>query len=373
MALIWGLMGLVVIGLLIWTIVLVTSAQSVPVVSNTYPVGVTPSGISITPDGKYAYVANSNNYGISGSDSVTVLDLIRGVVLTTITDPSFNQPYTVTIDSTGTYAYVTNSGSPSVSGQSGTISIVTIATNTVTGTISGFNGPSGLVIVGNNGYVNEYGAAGSTLSSGMANTVKVVDMTTKAITHTITVGLAPAAITATLDGKFVYVANYTTGLSGAGSVSVIDTSTNTVTKTITGFFGPFSIVIPNTKNAYVSNFGSNNFSPYGTTISVIDLATNTITSTINVGIQPSPLAFSKKYLFVGNYNSLYASPSTFENLTYGEGTVNVIDLATNKVLAPTIKVGQSPAGLAVSPTTGNLYCTGYTSNTVSEVRVSSVW
>jgi DNA-binding beta-propeller fold protein YncE len=47
-----------------------------PVVSKVFNCGVTPAGIAITPDSSSAYVANNNNYTITGSDSVTVLDLI---------------------------------------------------------------------------------------------------------------------------------------------------------------------------------------------------------------------------------------------------------------------------------------------------------
>ena len=71
-------------------------------VVTSYNTGITPTGIAITNDGKKAYVANNNNYGITGQDSVTVLDLTTQLPLTTINDVSFSQPYTITMSPDGT-------------------------------------------------------------------------------------------------------------------------------------------------------------------------------------------------------------------------------------------------------------------------------
>lgn len=427
------------------------------VVSNTFTTGVTPAGIAITPNGLYAYVANNNNYGIQGSDSVTVLDLKSGLVLTTITDDSFNQPYTITINSAGTIAYVTNSNTPNptvvlnmtnagltysaanslvttTSGSGtglkisivavnigtgailtyvvdsngidyeigdtvtlssdgnnlatfevtalfplGTITKIDIATNTVTGTLTGFDGPSGMVIKGTTAYVNNYGAP-SGLLSGNGHTITVINVDTNTIITTIEMGASPAAAPAALaitpDEAFIYVANYVDGNAGTGNVKVISTATNTVVATIPGLSGPFAIAInPNGLKAYVTNFGSNNFAPYGTTVSVINTATNTITKTINVGIQPSGIAVTPdgEYVYVTNYNTLYAGGATtpiinsFTSLTPGTGTVNIIDATTEALVAPTIVVGQSPSAIAISPGGTFSYVTNFISNTVSVI------
>src|SRR3989338_2590814 len=116
----------------------------------TITVGVNPAVIAITPDNRYGYVANNNNYAIPGQDCVTVLDLRTNLPITTIFDNSFDEPYRITINKAGTKAYVANSGGS-------TISIIDIATNTVTGIITGFDGPSGIVIKGHRAYVNNYG------------------------------------------------------------------------------------------------------------------------------------------------------------------------------------------------------------------------
>lgn len=335
----------------------------------TMPVGVTPAGLAVTPDNKFAYVANNNNYGIAGSDSVTVLDLTNNTLVTTILDLSFQEPYTVTINAAGTKAYVTNSNGS-------TITIIDIATNTVSGIITGFDGPSGMVITpdGTTAYVNNYGGPGG-VGSGNGTTVRVVDLNTNTIVGPpIVVGLAPASLAITPDGAFVYVINYVTGNPGTGTVSIIRTSDNTVIPpTITGLSGPFAIAItPDGQFAYVTNFGSNNFAPYGTTVSVINLSTNTIIATIDLGIQPSGIAITPdgRLAYASNYNTLYAGPM-FTNLTAGQGTVNIIDIATNTVIPPIIAVDQSPDAIAISTNGEFAYVSNYTSNTVNAIALQS--
>lgn len=333
----------------------------------TIPVGDTPAGIAVTPDNRFAYVANNNNDGIPGGDTVSVINLATNTVIQTISDPSFNEPYTVTINAAGTRAYVTNSNGT-------TVTIIDIATNEVIGTITGFDGPSGFAITpdGNTAYVNNYGSPPPGVGSGNATTVRVVNLNTNTIVGPpITVGLAPASLAITPDGEFVYVINYVDGNPGTGTTSIIRTSDNTVVGTIPGFSGPFSIAItPNGCFAYITNFGSNNFSPVGTTVSVVNLKTNTVIATIQVGTQPSGIAITPNgcFAYVTNYNTLYLGPN-FTNLTAGVGTVYVIDIATNKLLCPVIVTGSSPANIAISPNGCFAYVTNYTSHTVSVINI----
>ena len=334
----------------------------------TINVGVTPAGIAITPNSKTAYVANNNNYGIAGQDTVSVLDLKHNMLKTTISHSSFYEPYTITLNANGSRAYVTNSNST-------TVTVIDTQCNVVINVIDGFDGPSGFVITpnGKKAYVNNYGGPEG-LQSGNGKTVRVVDLMTNTIVGApIQVGLAPAAMAITPDGKYVYVINYEDGNPGTGTISIIDTLTDTVIKTINGFSGPFGISItPDGKYAYVTNFGSNNFAPFGTTVSVVKLSTNTIKDTITVGIQPSGIAITPngKYAYVSNYNTLYADGAPqFEDLTAGRGTVNIIKLKDNEVIEPTIPVDQSPANIAIAPNGKYAYVTNYTSNTVNVIQL----
>lgn len=332
----------------------------------TINVGVNPAGMAFTPDSKFAYVANSNNYGVTGEYTVSVLNLVNNTVKQTISDPSFNEPYAIAINSAGTKAYVANSNSS-------TVTIIDIATNTVSGVIGGFDGPSGIVINDqtNIAYVNNYGGPGG-VGSGNGTTVSVLDLTTNTITGVLTVGLAPADLALSRDNRFVYVINYVDGNPGTGTMSVINTSDNSVLLNVTtGLSGPFAIAItPNDKYAYITDFGSNNFDPIGTTVSVVDLATYQIATTVETGIQPSGVDVTPngRLAYVTNYNTLYAG-SNFTKLTAGDGTVNIIDTITNKVIAPIILIGRSPHGIYIAPDGKFAYVSNYTSNTVTVIAL----
>lgn len=326
-------------------------------VCETYNVGVNPASLAITSDGHYAYVANNNNYGIPGSDSVTVLNLKKGVPKLTIHDSSFAGPYRIAIDKCGKFAYVCNSNST-------TVSIINIHTNKVIGIINGFDGPGGIVLSKKLAYVTNYGAGNM---SGLGNTVSVVDLKTRQIINTITVDLAPAALALNPCYDYLYVICYVDGNPLTGTLNIISTKTNTIITTITGFSGPFGIALTHDAHfAYISSFGSNNFSPYGTTVSIVDLKKHHIIKNIEVGIQPASITISHKYAYVSNYNALYAGPN-FTNLTYGQGTVNIICLKTNRVIAPTIPVGQTPSTIVLSPCNNKLYVCNYVQNTVTTI------
>lgn len=218
--------------------------------------------------------------------------------------------------------------------------------------------------------MTNYGAPGG-LQSGNGKTISVVDLRNRQIIDTITVDLAPSALALSSNNKYLYVMCYVDGLPGNGKLDIIQTKTNKIIKTISGFFGPFGIVVSKDCHyAYVSNFGSNNFSPYGNEISVVDLHKYKIIKNIKVGIQPSGIAITEKYLYISNYNSLYADPIKFLNLTYGEGTINIICLKTNKVI-DTISVGQTPSTLTLSYDEKNLYVSKYVQNTIAKLNLQN--
>jgi YVTN family beta-propeller protein len=133
-------------------------------------VGVNPTGVAVTPDGKHVYVTN-------GFNAVSVIATATNTVVATI--PVGIDPNGVAVSPDGKHAYVANQGSNSVS-------VIDTATNTVVA----------MITVGS-------GYAGGRPGSG------------------------PNAIAVTPDGKHAYVANYL-----SNNVSVIDTATNTVVATV---------------------------------------------------------------------------------------------------------------------------------------------
>jgi YVTN family beta-propeller protein len=93
---------------------------TVPVVSGSYNAG--PYAVAITPDGAFAYTANS------AADSVSVIDTATNKVTGNITVGS--TPHGVAITPDGAFAYVTNE-------ISNTVSVIDTTTNKVVDTVQG--------------------------------------------------------------------------------------------------------------------------------------------------------------------------------------------------------------------------------------------
>ena len=238
-------------------------------------------------------------------------------------------------------AYVTNMGSKNVS-------VIDTFTNLVFATINVGHYPLGVVVNPNGTKV---------YVANMDGTVSIIDTSTNNVIGTIEVGNYPYGIAVNPDGTKVYAANY-----GSNNVSVIDTSTNTVTATVPVGVTPLGVAVsPDGKKVYVANYNSDN-------ISVIDAATNKITDTVNVGDFPVGIAVNPDgtKVYVANINP-FGSEMNYERMI---GTVSVINATTNNVTA-TVKIGESPSGIAVNPTGTKVYVANYGSSNVSVIDTST--
>jgi YVTN family beta-propeller protein len=106
-------------------------------------------------------------------------------------------------------------------------------------------------------------------------------------------------------------------------------------------------VSPDSAHTYVTTNSADG------TVTVIDTATNTVSTTIPVGPRPVGVAVSP------DGAQLYVTNSD-------DGTVSVIDTATNTV-STTIAVGSSPLWAAVSPSGTRVYVTNSGDNTISVI------
>jgi YVTN family beta-propeller protein len=105
------------------------------------------------------------------------------------------------------------------------------------------------------------------------------------------------------------------------------------------------------QNAYITNAGDG-------TVSVIDTATDTaIGSPISVGNSPGGV-------------SVAPDGSTVYVANHGDGTVSAIDTASNTVIA-TIPVGLSPEGVAITPDGGKVYVANNADSTVSVIDTAT--
>jgi YVTN family beta-propeller protein len=259
------------------------------------PVGNTPQGVAVTPDGSEVYVTNFDDGTVSVINTAT--SMVPGAPI-----PVGTNPYGVAVTPDGSKAYIANNGD-------GTVSVINTATNTVSGSpIAVGTNPIGVAVTpdGSKAYVTNYGDG----------TVSVINTATNA-TSSINVAGSPYGVAVTPDGSKVYVANP----AYPGSVSVIDTTTNAVITAIPFGIGsaPYGVVVtPDGSKVYVTN------NAFGT-VSVIDTATEAVV------VQAIPVGY-------GNGASLpfgvAVTPdgSNVYVVNFRDATVSVIDTASNTAL-----------------------------------------
>jgi YVTN family beta-propeller protein len=180
--------------------------------------------------------------------------------------------------------------------------------------------------------------------NGAAETLSVLDVEASEITNDVmTVGSIPADLK--IRGGRAYVVNY-----GDNSVQVIDLETLTDLDIINvgGGTGPEKIGFVGDDKAYVSCNSTNS-------VNVIDLAAGQVTGTIEVGVTPWGVAAAGEKVYVCNSNAVYDAAAGM--MSYGDGTVSVIDSATDTV-TKTIDVELNPTEIVVSGGKVLVLCTG---------------
>ena len=261
----------------------------------TVPVGTEPAGLAITPDGAFAYVANS------GTDSsVSVIKTFSNEVVATV--PVGHTPWAVAITPDGGQAYVANRTGDDVS-------VISTSTNLVIATVQVGNDPYDLAVTPNGQFVYVANDDG---------TVSVISTATSTVIDTVPVGFSANGVAITPNGKFAYV-------SAFNEVVVINTETNAVVKNIGEIYGAYQLAItPNGAKAYVAGSGG---------FRVIDTATNSVVRTIpeyrgeHVAIMPDG---SRAYL-----------GGAFE--------LADVDTSTDSIVGNVIVTSGARDGLAITP------------------------
>ncbi|MDR3696012.1 beta-propeller fold lactonase family protein [Mucilaginibacter sp.] len=288
------------------------------IVVSTITVGVSPMGVSVTPDGKWVYVANEF------SNNVSVINASVNKVVATV--PVGINPAGIAVTPNGKFIYVANLNSNN-------ISVISTASNKVVATITvgttPQNGPGRIVMSpdGNFAYVTYF------TSPTAAGHITAINTVTNSVSATIplpTGGIDDMAISP--DGSRLYVPDYLAQL-----IYIVDLKTQLVTAAVKTPASPVGIAVsPDGNFFYVTESNFNN-------VLVISTASNSIVATISVGQNPNAISVTSdgKYVYVQN---------TFSN------NVSVISSLTNKVINR-IPVGGGPEGYGnfISPGTG---CTG---------------
>ncbi len=306
------------------------------------------SGATLATD--KVYVANE------GADAVSVIDATTFKTLASVRVGTM--PHNVQVSPDGKFAWVTNNGETdpaaaasehkgmahdghAAMAQPGAVWVIDTGTNTVTARVTVGMHPAHVVVSpdGRFAYV----------TNGGDNTVSVIDTATRSLVTTIPVGLFPHGLRISPDGKEVYVAN----LKG-GTVSVIDTASQKEVVQVPVGKGPAQTgFTPDGRFAFVSLSQEN-------AVALIDPATRKLIRKLAVGAVPI---------------QLYATPDSRTLLVANQGTrakpgntVSLIDLQSFKV-TKTVVTGAGAHGVVVDRDGQFAYVTNIYANSVSVLDV----
>jgi YVTN family beta-propeller protein len=313
-----------------------TAAQAIPgqTVVATIPVGSFPYGITISPDSKTVYVANS------GSNNVSVIDVASNTLTTTISVGVYPEFSAITSD--GKTLYVTDYGNDNVS-------VIDTASNTVTGTIAvGFH-PEGIVItpngkqawVANSGTNNEGSVSFITLATGETNTVSVAG--------------GPFWISFSPNGKEAYLLNHAV----MGYFQTINVATQVISqKVLAGaqIYMPENLVVAPNGTLVVSDYYNYvaDLTPGGV-LKKVGLIVPTADVAIADYVGSVVVTSNGKYVYASNYSGNNVVLLTTEGL---------------KQVGQPIPTGNEPFFMAITPNGKALYVANYKDNTVTAVNIA---
>jgi len=189
------------------------------------------------------------------------------------------------------------------------------------------------------------------------STVSVPGFAVPTVAKTLPVGGNPNYIQVAPNGQFAYITN-----PGTRMVTVLNTATDRVSGTISIPQGQPQAVSfsPDSRTAYVSVYGGHS----APVIVFIDTATEKVTSTVPVdNHEPGPSATSPDGL------SLYVPNHNMAQGGAGDDVLDVIDLATKKVIS--IQVKANPHWAVVDNKTGRLYVTNHMSALVTVLNAKT--
>jgi YVTN family beta-propeller protein len=204
-------------------------------VTTTVPVGKSPQGVAVMPDGTKIYVVNSLD------DSVTVVNTATKQVVTTI--PVGKEPQSVVFAPDGKAAYVTNFSD-------NTVSVLNTATDTVVATVDlgKKKGPNGIAVTpdGKRAFVVNFDGDSFSVLDTVANPVVVSG-------DPVTFGLQPVKIAISADGTRAYISSVLESLVGVFDLTVSPIAS---VASISTTFEPDGVLVsPKGKRLYVAGYG----------------------------------------------------------------------------------------------------------------------
>ncbi len=287
----------------------------------TIPVGQAPTGMAITPDQEYIYVANIRSANLS------VISTASNSVVAMIPLPSsygVASPFGIAMSPDGQQLFVSNLSD-------GTVRVISTRTNTVVGTITeAYDWAMRYIAISPSGEYLYVAGAGD----GKLTVIRLADY--KAVAKVT--GLWGARhLVVSPDGSRVYITS-----DSASRVYVIDTAKAGLIKTIQFPPGVGTITVdisPTGKLAIVSNAFGN--------VSLID--TDPASPTYHEVIGQVPPSSFYQYCVVLGAEGKFAYLSNQSDRGASPNSINVIDIAqdskTRNTIINSIPVGQKPWGV----------------------------
>ena len=269
-----------------------------------------PRGIQATRDGRFVFVALSEDTIVRGSkrrDAIAVIDPIRRTMVRQLRSGTDPEQFAITPD--GSTIYASNE-------DAGTASAIDVRTGNVAATAVVGIEPEGVAVSPDGKWVYVTGET--------SNSVTVLDAHTRAVIANLLVDARPRGVAFAPDSRWAYVS-----AEIGGSVTMIDTKAREIVATRSldgGESKPVGVVVsPDGGRVYVACGRSN-------AVAVLNARTLLPLAKIPVGHRPWGVTLSADggTLYVANGMS---------------NTVSVIDTRTSRVRA-TVAVGVRPWGVA---------------------------
>ena len=286
-----------------------------PLIPPTVPTGQYPIGVTVSPDGRSVYVADSNN-GFPGPASVSQYDLGANGTLTPKSPPTVlagTTPTSVALAPDGKSAYVSNLDSPTA-----------------------------------NGTVSQYDVAGDGTLSPKAPAEVATPPN-------------PTLVVVSPDGKSAYVPEFALGSVYQFDIAADGTLSPKSPATVAAGANPFgAAVTPDGQSLYVSNQSGNNISQYD--IGPDGALSPKSPPTVTAGNTPASVVASP------DGTSIYVANA-------GSGSVSQYDVGTGGTLSPkspaTVAAGVFPVGAAISADGSSLYVANEGGDDVSQYDVGA--
>ena len=353
---------------------------------NNFLAGTNPVSVTVHPSGKYAYTAN----GGSNNVSAYLIDASTGALTPIDSNPATlpidnfvagTNPVSVTITPSGKYAYVANNGSGDVSAYTvnvNTGALTPIDADSGTGGIQNFpagTNPVSVAVAPSGKYayvpnftdnnVSQYtiGADGGLIPMG---------------TPSVGAGTNPESVLIDPSGKYAYATNSGSNDLSQYSIGADGSLSPLIPVTAPAYNGPYSIALTHgtasvsavPKFAYAANFGSDDVSGY-----TIDGSSGALagigSSPSSAGTQPYSVAVdpSGKFAYVANYFTNDVSAYTIDA---GTGALTRIDCGGGAGCnGQNFLAGTNPFSITVDPLGRFVYVINFGTNDVSAYTIDA--